>query len=308
MIIPQSFDETTLRTLSPVVISVLGSVRLILGGTPVPLVRESKSAHLLICLALAKEHRLSRCRILETIWPEADSTLAGQALNSLNHQLNKMSAKYLNGAGLVVHETGYYQLNAPHRVWIDIDHFAQWSEAGRQLLSTDDVAAGVSYCEQALALYQGDLCGDSSIHTLFERERLRAAFLDLLVRLAEHYYRHGDPSTTPSACWRTIPAARTPIARPCAAMYGWASAPKRSATIASAAKPWPPNSMRSQSQRRLRSMNRFAWIRPAPYRRTDTQPADLRPVRRAATTLPQPGLSTTSVSSQPPYKSHLSAP
>ncbi|MCB0081668.1 MAG: bacterial transcriptional activator domain-containing protein [Caldilineaceae bacterium] len=193
MIIPQSFDETTLRTLSPVVISVFGSVRLILGGTPVPLVRESKSAHLLICLALAKEHRLSRCRILETIWPEADSTLAGQALNSLNHQLNKMSAKYLNGAGLVVHETGYYQLNAPHRVWIDIDHFAQWSEAGRQLLSTDDVAAGVSYCEQALALYQGDLCGDSSIHTLFERERLRAAFLDLLVRLAEHYYRHGDP-------------------------------------------------------------------------------------------------------------------
>lgn len=190
---PQSFDEKTLRPLSPVVIAILGSVRLFLSGNPVPLVPESKSAHLLTCLALANQHRLPRAHILETIWPESDPALAGQALNSLNHQLNKTSAKYLNGAGLIVHETGYYRLNTPDRVWIDIDHFAEWSETGRRLLSTNDVNAGVNYCEQALALYHGDLCGDASIQTVIERERLRAAFLDLLVRLADHHYSHGDP-------------------------------------------------------------------------------------------------------------------
>lgn len=193
MITPQSLDEKTLRALSPVVISVLGSVRLFLSGNPVPLVRESKSAHLLLCLVLAREHRLPRAHILETVWPHADPASAGQALNSLNHQLNKTSAKHLNGAGLIVHETGYYQINAPDQVWIDIDHFATWSETGKRLLSTDDVTTGVAYCEQALALYQGDLCGDASIQSVIERERLRAAFLDLLVRLADHYYSHNDP-------------------------------------------------------------------------------------------------------------------
>jgi DNA-binding SARP family transcriptional activator len=156
-------------------------------------VRESKSAHLLLCLVLAREHRLPRSHILETLWPETDPALAGQALNSLNHQINKTSARHLNGEGLIVHETGHYQLNASDRHWIDVDHFARWSETGRRLLSTDDVAAGVAYCEQALALYQGDLCGDSSIQTVIERERLRAAFLDLLVRLADHHYGHNDP-------------------------------------------------------------------------------------------------------------------
>ncbi|MEZ4869320.1 MAG: bacterial transcriptional activator domain-containing protein [Caldilineaceae bacterium] len=192
MITPQPLDEKTLPALSPVVIAVLGSVRLILGGNPMPLVRESKSAQLLTCLALAKQHRLPRGHILETVWPEADPALAGQALNSLNHQLNKTSSKHLNGQALIVHDTGYYQINTPDQVWIDVDHFATWSETGRRLLATDETVAGITYCEQALALYQGDLCGDSSIQTVIERERLRAAFLDLLVRLADHY-NHNEP-------------------------------------------------------------------------------------------------------------------
>jgi DNA-binding SARP family transcriptional activator len=192
MTAPQPLDGNTAYPLSPVAISVLGSVRLSLGGNPVPLVRESKSAHLLLCLVLAREHRLPRSHILETLWPETDPALAGQALNSLNHQLNKTSARHLNGEGLIVHDTGHYQINASNRLWIDVDHFAKWSETGRRLLSTDDVAAGIAYCEQALALYQGDLCGDSNIQTVLERERLRACFLDLLVRLADHHYSHND--------------------------------------------------------------------------------------------------------------------
>lgn len=189
----QPFDINISRTLSPIVISVLGSVRLFLSGNPISLMPESKSAHLLTCLVLAKEHRLPRSHILEAIWPDADSALAGQALNSLNHQLNKTSARYLNGAELIVHDTGHYHLNAPDRVWIDIDHFVRWSETGRQMLTTGEVAAGMIHCQQALNLYQGDLCGDSSIQTVLERERLRVAFLDLLVRLADHYYSHHDP-------------------------------------------------------------------------------------------------------------------
>lgn len=193
MIASQAHDGKTADPLSPVAISVLGSVRLSLGGTPMSLAQESKSAHLLLCLVLAREHRLPRTHILEALWPESDPALAGQALNSLNHQLNKTSARHLNGQGLIVHETGHYQLNASDRLWIDLDHFVRWSETGRRLLSTDDVAAGIAYCEQALALYQGDLCSDSTIQTVIERERLRAAFLDLLVRLADHHYAHDDP-------------------------------------------------------------------------------------------------------------------
>jgi DNA-binding SARP family transcriptional activator len=193
MITPQPFDDNALSTLSPVVISVLGSFQLTLGGKPASVVSEGKSEHLLICLALAHQHRMLRAQLLERVWPHSDSALAGQALNSLNHQLNKLSSGFLNGAGVIVHESGYYQLNVTAGVWVDVDHFAAWSEMGKRLLSNGDGLGGATYCEQALMLYQGDLCGDSCIQTIIERERLRSVFLDLLARVADHYYIHGDP-------------------------------------------------------------------------------------------------------------------
>jgi DNA-binding SARP family transcriptional activator len=189
---PQTFNGNLSGTLPPVAISVLGSFRLTLDGNAASIINESKSEHLLICLALARQHRMLRTHLLERIWPQSEHAVASQCLSSLTYQLNKLTGEFLNGVGIIAHENGYYRLNPPDSVWIDVDHFDAWSEMGKRLLAGGDLASGVVCCEQALALYQGDLCGDSGIQTVIERERLRIIFLDLLDCLADHYFVCGD--------------------------------------------------------------------------------------------------------------------
>lgn len=191
---PQPFTVHTHELAQRVNISMLGSFELNLAGNQVPIVHGSKSEHLLVCLTLARQRRMLRVHLLERIWPQVDPLLAGQSLNSLTHQLNKMTCRFLNGDGIILHENGHYQLNLSGGVWTDIDYFNTWSEKGKYWLDNNDSEHGVALCEQALALYQGDLCGDSSIQTIMEREELRAKFLTLLARLADHYNNLGNPS------------------------------------------------------------------------------------------------------------------
>jgi DNA-binding SARP family transcriptional activator len=175
-------------------ISLLGVFRLVVGGRLAAINSGSKSECLLLYLALARRHCLLRADLLERLWPNYDSNLAGQSLNSLTSQLNKLAARFLNGAGLIIHTNGYYCLNTDNRVGLDIDYFEAWQKRGLQYLRQDDETQGLAYCRRALSLYSGDLCGDSSsLETVMERERLRVAYLDLLAQLADYYYARRDP-------------------------------------------------------------------------------------------------------------------
>jgi DNA-binding SARP family transcriptional activator len=194
-IAPQPFDENVLAIPSPVAISLLGAFKLTLGGDLASISNGSKSEQLLFCLALAAQHRVPRTHLLERVWPHSDQASASQSLNSLTYQLNKMTDKLLNGTGMIIHEQGYYRLNCSSGVWVDIDQFTAWSKHGKTMLSRGDVASGVAYCEHALTLYAGDLCGDSDIQTIIERERLRVIFLDLLADLADYYVLQQDLTT-----------------------------------------------------------------------------------------------------------------
>ncbi|MCZ7572471.1 MAG: bacterial transcriptional activator domain-containing protein [Ardenticatenaceae bacterium] len=181
-------------TQPPVLVALLGTFRLTLQGALAPIGSGSKAETLLSHLALARQRRVPRLHLLEHLWPDCESTLAGQSLNSLTYRLNKLASKSLDGAELVTHEDGYYSLNTESGVEVDIDCFDTWSNAGKRLLQSGHEAEGLAHCQRALALYRGDLCGDSSICTVIERERLRAACLDLLACLADYYYARRNPA------------------------------------------------------------------------------------------------------------------
>lgn len=185
---PFLYDDAT----PLVLVAVLGSLRLLLGGAPLGIPRDSKSEGLLISLALAKQHGLPRIELLERLWPDYNLTLAGQSLNSLTYQLNKRVADALNGAGLIIHDNGYYCLNTQAGVGVDLDYFYAWYEAGKHSLRQGDSASATAFYQKALVLYKNDLCGDSNIQTVMERERLRIAFLDLLAYLADYSYNQND--------------------------------------------------------------------------------------------------------------------
>jgi DNA-binding SARP family transcriptional activator len=181
-----------LERLEPVMISLLGSFRLTFHDTLVPIGSGSKAESLLIWLALAQKHRVRRDDLLERLWPESDPALAGQSLNSLTYRLNNLATKSSQGTNVVSHNSGYYYLDMTQGVGVDIDYFELWSAHGKRLLHRGNPKRGLVYCEQALALYRGDLAGDASIRAIVERERLRVTYLDLLASLADYYYSQGD--------------------------------------------------------------------------------------------------------------------
>ncbi|HMQ53513.1 MAG TPA: bacterial transcriptional activator domain-containing protein [Anaerolineae bacterium] len=185
-------DRLVLEALPPVMLSLLGVFRLVVGGQLTAINSGSKSEYLLVCLALARRHCLLRADLLERLWPEYDPNLAGQSLNSLTSQINKLTVPLLEGAGLITHVNGYYCLNTDSGVGLDIDYFETWQKQGKQLLNQGHETQGLAFCRQALALYHGDLCGDANLQTVMERERLRVAYLDLLAQLADYHYRHAQ--------------------------------------------------------------------------------------------------------------------
>jgi hypothetical protein len=50
-------------------------------------------------------------QLLEQLWPGQSVTLAGQALNSLTSELNKLCRRHFACDPLILHEQGYYRFN-----------------------------------------------------------------------------------------------------------------------------------------------------------------------------------------------------
>jgi len=178
-------------------VSLLGPTKLTAAHRTLPVPGRGKSDCLLIGLALLPHGAVAREQILAQLWPDQSTTLASQALNSVTSELNKLCRKHFACDPLILHEQGYYRFNYEAGVGTDIEQFYVWAALGQQQLHEGDGLQGLASCEQALALYRGDLgcgdlSGDFSIAALLARERLRTTLLDLLTALANYYYTHGD--------------------------------------------------------------------------------------------------------------------
>jgi len=194
---PHSTIADPSQTSVSLLVSLLGPTKLASDQRVIPVPGRGRSDCLLIGLALLQRGAVARGQLLVQLWPEQSAGLAGQALNSLTSELNKLCRKHFACDPLILHEQGYYRFNYEAGVGTDIDQFYAWAAWGQQQLQAGDSVAGLAGCEQAVALYRadlgcGDLSGDFSIGALLARERLRTTLLDLLTALANYYYTHGD--------------------------------------------------------------------------------------------------------------------
>jgi DNA-binding SARP family transcriptional activator len=172
-------------------ICLLGGFRLRLGSEAVPLRAGGKGELLLCALALRGARGVPQETLLATLWPDSATALASQSLSSLVYSLNRLLGDAL-GAAPVVHADGCYRLNAAAGVAVDVEGFeALASDGDRHARAGHDDAAAEAY-GRAVGLYRGDLPASSDLPTLLERERLRALYLNLLARLADHTFGRGE--------------------------------------------------------------------------------------------------------------------
>jgi DNA-binding SARP family transcriptional activator len=191
-------------TAQPVLICLLGSFQVIRHGRPVVLRGGGKAEALLSMLALRPRQGVTRERLIELLWPDADATLAGQSLNTLVYSLHRMLGDDLDGAPPVVTRGGWYHLNLNAGVGVDLTLFEELANAGERLQRRGDALAAASAYQQALDLYRGDLCGGTDVHSLVERERVRARYLNMLAQLADYHFVARDYDACLAAVLRLL--------------------------------------------------------------------------------------------------------
>lgn len=188
----QSAQLVTCETNWPVLICLLGNFRLLKGGQPIELRKPGKAQSLLSSLALRPGYTASRDSLLQTLWPDADSALASQSLNSLVYTLHKLLGDQIGGAAPVVVLDGYYRLNTEVGIGLDVTWFNALARAGEQYVHSGDRPEALAAFNCALNVYRGDLCVNTDPQAIIEREHLRALRLSLLARLADDAFGHGD--------------------------------------------------------------------------------------------------------------------
>jgi DNA-binding SARP family transcriptional activator len=180
-----------------VLVCLLGTFRLLVEGRLVAVRTGGKTEALLGHLALAGPAGLPRDSLLNWVWPASEPALALQALKSLVHALRGMVRNALGGAALVVQGSGYLRLNSEAGVGVDVTQFKHLVASGNEEQEAGDLAHAARSYERALDLYRGDLTtfGNDQMRTVIQRERLRATYLSVLVRLADLAYSRGDLSS-----------------------------------------------------------------------------------------------------------------
>jgi DNA-binding SARP family transcriptional activator len=187
----------------PVMICLLGNVRLLRAGELIPLRAGSKREALLAHLALQYARRVPREQVVQLLWPTSELALGLNSLNNLVYKVQKLLGPALSGAAPIVHEEGYYRLNVEAGVGVDVACFDSLVDTGDTQSRAGDAAAIPAY-RRAVALYRGDLALAADGYAIVERERLRARYLTLLMHLAAHAYRAGDYSVSLEYLWRLL--------------------------------------------------------------------------------------------------------
>jgi DNA-binding SARP family transcriptional activator len=176
----------------PVLICMFGSFRLLDRGVAVPVRSGGKTEALLSCLALRDGHRMPRARLLDTLWPETDEARASQSLTTLVHAVRRLLDGALAGAPPLLYEEGCYALNSRAGVAVDVTRFDALAAAGERSLRAGDPAGAVRAWRLAVDIYRGDVSTGVDVQAIIERERLRATYLALLARLADHHLQAGQ--------------------------------------------------------------------------------------------------------------------
>lgn len=181
----------------PVLICLLGDFRLLKAGQYVELSRFEKTKALLCILAIRYDQSIPRDALFSNLWPDIDSSLASQSLNSLVYKLHRLLGDAIGGAVPVLHANDCYRLNVAAGVGVDKACFEALARAGGAEARAGNHATAMVYYDRAVGLYRGDLCACDHEGTILEveRERLRALYRTLLKRLAEHFWAARDFAT-----------------------------------------------------------------------------------------------------------------
>lgn len=187
-------EEEEQNTESRLRISSLGQFGLLLGEKNIAIEKwkRKQAVTILKCLVCNLDKPVHRERLIEWLWPEAESE---NGWKRLKVTISHLRAKLREGGveEEVIETVGQSYLVRSNVVWIDSDIFNSRVAQGRKLLKTGNLVNALHYFEDAESLYKGNFFEEEPYAEwcAVERERLLEIYLELLAGMVNCYSQQG---------------------------------------------------------------------------------------------------------------------
>jgi DNA-binding SARP family transcriptional activator len=175
-------------------IKLLGLGQAYYDGKVIPGFPGQQHSLLLYYLLLNRRTSHTREQIATLFWGDSPSPIARKNLRNALWRLNQ-SFQSVGGAleDLISIDGEYLSFAKKRNYQLDVDQFETVAHYSQLPSSQELTMDQVSMLEKAVNLYQADLLeGVYEDWCLFERERLRLAFLNILARLVDHHVNKGN--------------------------------------------------------------------------------------------------------------------
>lgn len=141
---------------------------------------------------------------MDLLWPDAEAASARNNLNVAVYGLRRFLCSDAATRWVVYRRDGY-ELNPEEQLRLDLDEFLHRAGVARECARRGDRANELRQLTAAERIYRGPLFEDDPYEewTLDHRRQVLDHYVDVVGRLARHYWDLGDLDSSAAAC-RTI--------------------------------------------------------------------------------------------------------
>ncbi|HLJ83317.1 MAG TPA: BTAD domain-containing putative transcriptional regulator [Candidatus Eremiobacteraceae bacterium] len=201
-LIPDIKDDAAL---APLRIEMLGQLRVLVEGEPVPpeAWKRRRALEIFAYLAECAGAGVSRARLIDLFWPESDADAAHDNLRVTITAIRKAVGD------VIKYEANAYRFVAPKGATVDVQEFKAHIDAARQADGSANFSEARRRYQSAVDLYRGDFLEgmQEGGWQWRERELLRAGCLESLRWLADFARKTGDARAQRSAVERLLEVA-----------------------------------------------------------------------------------------------------
>jgi DNA-binding SARP family transcriptional activator len=190
-----------------VAVHFLGTFSLTVNGSTVRQWRAGKARNLFQYLILNKDQLVTRERLYDALWPEAEWA-GGSSLKVAAHALRRVLQAHPDRPGdtgirILYRDFGY--LIQVDDLWSDVEEFQRLVRAGLRADREGDAERTSTCLRQALTLYQGEfLEGETAAWAVEQREYLKSLALRALDVIRDEAEREDDFDELLQACRQTL--------------------------------------------------------------------------------------------------------
>jgi len=154
--------------------------------------KTKKAKYILAYLLAHWDEDVAEEKILYAFWPDSPPKKARQSLHTALYQIRQLFQSYLGEQkyNYILHEKEFYRFNVETEHYIDLKEFEQFYRAGIRAMEEGKEEEGIALLQKAETLFIGEfLEGYFSDWAIEYRENSRKIYIDILFRLAQHFFR-----------------------------------------------------------------------------------------------------------------------